>query len=250
MIIMRYWLIALVFAASSFAPDVSSAPVSVWHEGYTSGVDASVGCPDIPVNSTDISVVKSLDVLTVSANIQRKPGLFSNAIAGTQLEQIPGVYSVTGEFRWPAGYQNESQDINLQWVEGYTEWYSEIFISLNRQSPLYGWVWTRNSHVRGEEILLFKIPVDNKWHSFELVSDHIHHVTKSIRVDDNYIKLNLPMGTVAKEWGKSFSVLLESTNKYTNCSSFVNTTGASEFRNVAVTLRPLLSSPPPCCSPR
>lgn len=234
MVIMRYWLIVLAFVVSTFVPNVSAAPVTVWHEGYIQGVDASVGCPGIPVKSTDISVTKSLDVLTVSSNTQRTTGLYANAIAGKQLFQIPGVYTVTGEFRWPEGYKNESIDINLQWVEGYKEWYSEIFITLNHQSPLYGWVWTRNTLVRGEEIRLFRVPIDHKWHSFELVADHANHITKSIRFDDKYHELNLPMGTVAKRWESSFSILLEATNKYTNCSSLMNTTGAAEFREVTV----------------
>lgn len=241
---MKHFLFLLVvMSAVACSPATVTPTPAPWTEGYAPGVDASVGCPNIPIENSDIAMTTAGDVLTISANVNRKPGLFSNAIAGKHIEQVPGVYRVVGEFRWPEGYDNESQDINLQWVEGSTEWYSEIFISLNPESPLYGWVWTRNNHIRGEEILLFQIPIDNNWHSFELVSDHANHITKSIRVDDNYQELNIPMGTVAKEWESSFMILLESTNKFPghdangNCLTINNYTGASEFRNVSVMLQ-------------
>src|SRR5688572_2241523 len=141
---------------------------------YSVTVDASVGCPDNLPTQEDVKIVPT-DILTLYANTLGKEGMFVNAIAPKKEVPTPAIYEVSGEVRIPEEAQNEHISINVQWVDNYTERYSEIFWTLNPYSPLYEWVWTRNA--LDEQILLFKVTHDNKWHTFSIISDHISHKT-------------------------------------------------------------------------
>lgn len=205
---------------------------SSWHAGFNVSVDASVGCTCNLPTMKDVAINKSGEILQMFANPRGIPGMFVNALASRKYKQIPGIYTASGSFRIPENGNNEHVSINIQWTENYIEHFSELFYTTNRYSPLYEYVWTRNK--LDEQIKLFKIPFDHAWHTFSITADHKNHSTKRIQVDDQIADLNIPMGTVGKEWKESFFLLLETHNQYPNCGSPLITKGMSEWKDVVL----------------
>lgn len=237
--------LALAFMLASCAAGPSPA-TAVPFDPFGYGVDASVQCdpviyPNIPTpQKSDIGYSFKKGVRRMTANDDNRPGLYMNAIMDLPWQQTPAVYTVTGEFRIPPGAKNETMEINVQWVEGGIEHYSELIWTLNpnrtdpSNPPVYGQIWTRNT-LDGTIIPLFIVTPDNMWHSFQITSNHVTHHTEYISVDgQNSGPLNIPMGTVAKDWDHSFKFLFETTNMYTGCTPLNTFVGKSEWRNISI----------------
>lgn len=207
--------------------------------GFNASVDESVGCPGIHPVVDDIYIDKHSNLLVVTSNIHNTPGLYMNAIASKPLEFVyNSIYTVMGEWRVPEEAENQQIDINLQLVESDIESHAEILWD-HGETNLNGWIWTRFQDLTFP-VKLFHIGIDRSWHSFQLVvkyqSNPRRRIIERIRIDDFLTVLNKDMGTLnkGKGWGSSFMLLLETTNKYTNCSTDYNFVGKSFWRNVSV----------------
>lgn len=221
-------------ASRAVAPLPTVEPI----DKFQVNVDESVGCETMHPAQDDIAVQDG-NVLEVVANARNVFGLYMNAIAGKQTTFVnDSTYTLTGEWRRPEDAENEQFDVNVQLVDEAIEYHAEILWDQNPENNLYGWVWTRGQDLN-EPIKLFQVPVDNNWHKFKIVTEYVSNpkrrVIKSISVDNKTSDINITMGTLPKAWYSSFMVLLETTNKYTNClpsSSFI---GKSEWRNILLT---------------
>lgn len=229
-------LFLFVVLLSSCSPTAPNAPVATQIvKDFQANIDESVGCQTQHPAQGDI-YMQDGDVLQMVANTRNIFGLYLNAIAGKQTTFVNNsTYTLTGEWRKPDDAQNEQFDVNLQLVDQAIEYHAEILWDQNPQNNLYGWVWTRGQDLN-EPMRLFQIPVDSNWHKFKIItkyaSNPTRRVVESITVDNNVKMLNMAMGTLPKAWYSSFMVLLETTNRYTNCipsSSFI---GKSEWRNI------------------
>lgn len=225
----RKLLAVIIFLAAC-----QNTPQDIQPSDFAPSVDTSVSCSGYPPTPSDIGISNS-GVLAVTSNVRGVPGLYMNAIASKQVDFVDSnEYVLSGEFRKPADAQNEQLDINLQLVQNYTEYHAEILWDLNPQSDLYEWIWTRGQDVTAP-IKLFKVLDNSDWHKFELtVSYNEHRAIKSISVDGKASAPNLEMGTIPKDYQTSFGILLETTNRYTNCSPLITTAGKSEWRNVKI----------------
>jgi len=206
---------------------------------FNASVDESVGCPDLHPVVDDIYLDKHPNLLFVTSNVNKTPGLYMNSIASRPLEFVDdSIYTVRGEWRVPEDVQNQQIDINLQLVENDIESHDEILWD-HGETSLNGWVWTRFQDLTLPE-KLFHIGIDHNWHTFQLVaryqSNPRRRIMQSMMVDDYFSVLNKDMGILDKGagWGSSFMLLLETTNKYTNCSTDYNFVGKSFWRNVSV----------------
>lgn len=238
MVMKKIILLSLTLAISIFlVSSLLTGCCQDWREGYYIAHDKSVGCTEHPPIETDITLeLVDPDIIRLTAAPSRG-GVYIGVIGARPYEFVDNsYYRVSGWFR-KAGGHPEQIDINLQHIENYLEHYSEIIWSLNPESPLYQKVWTRN--VSDEPIILFELKDDEEWHSFEMVVYHGEtHFIKSIQVDDNYSKLNLPMGTLVKDYEKFFGILIETQNTYTNCDPNIHTLGESEWKDVELVTLP------------
>lgn len=205
---------------------------------YITTIDESVGCSNITATTSDISLkITSDKTMIVKSNARQIGGLYLNSILSKQREFVDdSVYTLSGEFLVPASAQNEQLDINLQRVENHTEYHAEILWDLNPDNKdLYEWIWTRGQDLN-KPIKLFKLSDDHNWHGFISVvrytSNPKHHIFESITVDGNYKLLNVEMGNLPKEWDSSFGTLLETTNRYTGCTTLNTTVGEGQWRNI------------------
>jgi hypothetical protein len=233
---MKNIILILMFflSACSSAPP----PGPDWRDGYKPTIDLSVGCPEYPVQQEHVKIdLIDPDVLRLIADPKRA-GPFIGVIAAKSFYFTDyTTYIISGEFRKPDQYQNpEHISINLQYVDSnYIEHFAEIVWNLNPYNKdLYGKIWTRN--VLDEQIILFDLADDSRWHSFEYLIYHGGnvHTIHSIKVDDHHIELDIPMGTVEKTYNNYFGILLEVQNMYTNCNPLTYTVGASDWRNVNI----------------
>jgi len=205
-------------------------------------VDASVGCPNIQPQTSDIQVTKQENLLSVTVNGNRSGGFYMNAIMSKKIQFVDdSIYVFSGAFRKPLSAENEQLDINLQLVENYTEYHAEILWDLNPYNVLYQKVWTRGQDLN-KPMILFDLKDDSNWHSFKLVARYASNpkrrVMESITVDGMTRRLNLPMGTLPKAWKSSFFTMLETTNRYPVCGSVLAFEGKSEWKNIMLERKP------------
>lgn len=216
----------------SICRPVSRADWQGWEVNY----DGSVGCQNYPLISADAGMsVDGSGTMSLTANTGKVPGLFMNAIAGKHWDwKENSRYVFSGYFRKPLDAQSEHIDVNLQFVQDFTEYHVEIFWTVSPFSPLSGWVWTR--YKLDEQIKLFYLGIDENWHSFEIVADYSSlpksRKVYSLKVDNRVFVLNHDMGTNPKDWKESFMTLLETHNTYTACSPLLTFVGKSEWKNI------------------
>jgi hypothetical protein len=231
-------LLFLCLALSSCAPISSTSSTGeIDLKSFHAGVDGSVSCPSYPNQLSDIGIsVDSSNVMTVISNQNNRPAIFINSIAG--LENNPwqpnSLYTLSGEFRKASG-DLQAIDINLQYVENFTEHHAEMFLGLNPYDvELNGWIWTRIDLEK--PIKLKKIVPDTKWHKFSISVEYgLKVVFKQITFDGSVFDINLEAGTNPKGWKDGFAILLETTNLYPNCSPLLAYKGSSQWRNIILT---------------
>lgn len=238
-------LLVVVFVVSLIFylcfPSSSRLEWQEWNTNY----DGSVGCKEYHLIPADAGMSVDVNgVMSLTANTGNVPGLFMNAIAGKHWEwKENSRYIFSGYFRKPFDAQSEHIDVNLQFVQDFTEHHVEIFWTTSPFSPLSGWVWTR--YKLDEQIKLFYLGIDENWHSFEIVADYSSSPRSrkvySLKVDDRVFVLNHEMGTNPKDWEGSFMTLLETHNTYTNCNPLLTFVGKSEWKNIKVEQIPLPS---------
>lgn len=233
-------LLIAFFLMSSCAP-VHDTTGALNLTEFKPSVDASVGCEGIGPLVSDIQIDAQANLLSVVSNSRKIPGLYMNSIASREFEFIDdSIYTLSGEWRKPEGAENQQIDINLQLVQDHVEYHAEILWELNpfKVGELkYQDVWTRGQDLE-KPIVFFSLNDDNNWHGFELIAQYTstpkNRVIKSVRVDNQKFDIDLEMGTLPKAWEKSFFVLLETTNRYTNCNTLYNFSGKSQWRNVTL----------------
>jgi hypothetical protein len=204
-------------------------------QGFALSFDDGVGCAAFPRMDSDIRLDHAPGVLFLHVNQNNRPGVFIDAIASQPVQwQDNSVYTLSGDWRKVSG-DLEQIDVNLQHIQNYTEQRAEIIWTLNPESPLYEWVWTRAQS--DEEIKLFKLKADNEFHHFSISVQYENGKAfiRTISVDDNRADVNFQAGTLDKEWDSSFMPLLETTNKYTGCSFMNAFSGVSQWRGVNLT---------------
>lgn len=228
----RNFLLVCLFLLPSYA----QAPIDPEriYSGFYAAIDESVGCPNIPPVGEDALLTGLNGEMTLTANPLRKNGLFTNVIAARHMPFEEKRYTISGYWRNDEFSQAEVISLNLQLVEDYTESFAEITWGLNPFSENYGWIYTRVELDKPER--LFKITPDYKWHRFQLVTDYRDgkRILYSITVDQTTVILDREMGQTPKEWKSSFSLLLETSNRYTACVPLFGFTATSHWRDGSV----------------
>lgn len=233
-------------------------PVVVWEanfapgdfQGFKQGVDASVGCPTIPASSEDtrLDIVRdeaspqeNKYALQQSTNIRRIPGLLTNVAAYTDVLFFDdSVYRFGGFFRVVDASETTAVTLAISRVENYVERFAELMwlyapefgdergtvLTRNPTTIVHGpnqWECTENC----EQVKLWKIPPDNKWHYFEIEATYAHDGTRritSMRWDSLVKYPNLTMGQTKQAWDQSFTVQCQNGNTARNfklCSKYV-----------------------------
>ncbi len=233
-------------------PPLRSEPV-YWQSEFSNSlngihldIDQSVGCEEFPAEDSDLSIKQVEDrgapsgshmVLEQTANVNKRNGIFTNAIGSVDIEfQDDSRYTFEGYFKKVDGSQPEMININIDLVEDYEERYAEIIWGMNKYSPLNGWIYTRGPDF--SEIKLFKLPVDTKWHFFQIIVEYQSEPKSrkivSIKVDENQNEINLEMGRSEKSWPFAFRILFETHNMYTGCKSGNTFIGVSRWDGLRV----------------
>jgi len=162
-----------------------------------------------------------------------------------------GVYTFSGKFRKApeSGMAPaiEHLDVNISLVQNYTEYYAEIFWTLNKWDPKYGWIWTRNALcdvndpacvASGGVVQITTVPEDTQWHTFSITVNYngTDRNIKIIAIDGVDYDVNIAMGVnpVPKPWPYHFKVLCEMQNTNTNCDPTKVFVGKSEWDDLKV----------------
>jgi hypothetical protein len=208
---------------------------NVWESHFGSGnlsdfdlgVDASVGCKNFAPEISDIDrriAGDSTDpahtgkVLELVANVNKRPGVFVNAITGRYGDFFDEAhYYAYGYFRkLPSDFQ--VMGVNLQLVQNYTEYVCLFYWRLNEYDELYRWIVVRTSD---GDVPVHLLGDDLKWHYFEIEGHYPAQGDRKItrlRIDESTHSLDFHMLTGSKPWNQSFGVLLETTNQWANCN--------------------------------
>lgn len=237
--------------------EISKLPIFLWQSDFRYGTldgfskaNFELGCPET-ITSSDVSAKVVNDptapsgnnnVLELTANEREMPGLNVNALTHRSIEKFEydSVFYAFGYFkRTPSDIQNNA--VNLQLVEGYTEYICLFQWILNPWDQDYGWVKLRT---RNGDIRIHKIGDDNSWHYFELEGTYLNQPKRRyisrLMVDNSTYFLNEEMPTVGKGWEKSFIVILECANKWTGgCGNSVIYKGAMLWDKIGVVKRRL-----------
>jgi len=207
-------------------------------QSFKQGVDASVGCPTIPASSEDTKLDLVMDgtspqenkyALQQTTNIRRIPGLLMNVGAYRDVPFLEdSVYRFGGFFRVVDGSDTTAVTLAISRVENYVERFAELmWLCAPEFGDQQGAVLTRNptTIVHGpnqwectencEQVKLWKIPPDNKWHYFEIEAQYTHDGTRkivSMRWDSLVEHPNLIMGQTKQAWNQSFTVQCQNGN--------------------------------------
>jgi hypothetical protein len=168
--------------ATTQTSTTETGPVLVWESqfgkgdlsGFGLGVDASVGCEGFPPQLPDIDrriADDSTDpahigkVLEVTANVNKRPGVFVNAISGRYGDFSDNThYYAYGYFRkLPSDFQVVG--VNLQLVQNYVESTCLFYWRLNNYDELYQWVVVRTAE---GDVPVHRLGDDYVWHYFEI----------------------------------------------------------------------------------
>jgi hypothetical protein len=215
--------------------------------GFDLGVDAGVGCNNFPPQISDIDrriVDDSTDpahkgrVLELVGNVNRRPGLYVNAISGRygDFHQDANYYSY-GYFRkLPSDFQ--VLGVNLSLVHNYTEYVCLFYWRLNEYDKLYGWVVVLTSE---GWVPVHRLGDDAEWHYFEIEGAYPYQGDRKItrlRIDGSTYSLDFSMPTGRMPWKESFGVKLETTNFWTKCDPTVAVQAISHWSKVGLVRKP------------
>jgi flagellar biosynthesis chaperone FliJ len=234
--------------------------------GFRFAIDASVGCPQIPVTIEDgkMEIVKDETspqedgyCLQLISNVRKKPGLLMMGIAYRDvpfLENSRYIYS--GFFRVVEEAQVVS--VGLSRVENFEERFAEILWLYSREfGDTQGDVITRNptTIVHGpnqwecvencDPVRITNVKPDNDWHYFEIeaiyryVDGSKERVLKRVQFDGYSKYVNLNMGRTKKSWRESFGVNYSSGNRAVDfklCGDYI-TQDVTRFAKPSVTVK-------------
>lgn len=264
--------VMIIFISLTFTISVHSQDVIYWIstfedttelEDYALSLDSTPGilCEGLPLDAGDYSmkVVPEFQgsenyVMELTSNIDSIAGLRIPIIAHRNVDSVitPGVrYAFEGYFRKSSpgsdlGKSLEHLDINLSVVIDSTEYFAEIFWTLNQWDPKYGWIWTRdtlcdvnNISCRdfGGAIKLLELAEDSNWHKFRIETQYLGitgNRIKKIIVDNSVTYLDLPMGTTKKHWDSHFKTLCEIQNLNTNCEVLKTFKGKAQWDSLFI----------------
>jgi hypothetical protein len=261
--------------------EVSSELERIFRSGYTLfeanfspdnfydfkyAIDASVGCPQIPVEIEDgkMEIVKDETspqengyCLQLRSNVRKKPGLLMMGIAYRDIPFLENsVYTYSGFFKVVEEPQIVS--IALSRVENYEERFAEILWLYSREfGDEQGDVITRNptTIVHGpnqwecvencEPIKITKVKPDNDWHYFEIeaiyrdVDGKKERILKRVQFDGYSKYVNLNMGKTKQPWKESFVINFSSGNRAVDfkvCGDYI-TQDITRFAKPAVAIK-------------
>jgi cell division protein FtsB len=209
--------------------------------GFKFGIDASVGCPRIPVTaedgkmeivSDDTSPQENGFALQLTSNVRRIPGLHMLGIASADIPFIENsTYIFGGFFRVVKDVQ--TVQVNLSRVEDYVERFAEVIwlyapefgseegdVVIRNSTFLFK--GTNNVECMGNctPIKIANVEPDNNWHYFEIEVDYkndgdtVSRIYRRAQFDGCSRYLNLEAGKfMPKSWKESFNIYLSSGNR-------------------------------------
>jgi hypothetical protein len=209
--------------------------------GFKFGIDASVGCPQIPVTaedgkmeivSDDTSPQENGFALQLTSNVRRIPGLHMLGIASADIPFIENSTYIFGGF-FRVVKDAETVQVNLTRVEDYVERFAEVIwlyapefgseegdVVIRNSTFLFK--GTNNVECMGncKPIKIANVKPDNNWHYFEIEVDYkrdgdtISRIYRRAQFDGYSRYVNLEVGKfMPKSWKESFNIYLSSGNR-------------------------------------
>lgn len=226
-------------------------------EGWSTHVDGSVSCPaPYKVSPDDVATyVLPGDwpeghrrVMTSHANVRNKPGIVANSISARFFDyQGPGTYNIDLEMRlWRTDgiYKNEYYGVNLTFSRKEVDYFAEVNIDTDPESPNQGWLVYR--HLQDGQLVRSRIAfagVNSKWHRL-IVNIHVDvrtrlYILESVWFEGEWYVLSEPLPYRKVPGWKDYQVLfVESHALYRHCDPSLTYQGIAVFDNVALNFYP------------